>query len=257
MKIGSFADVKASKDRFLEATAAIHRETNPLNARTIVQMHDRRAVVQTPPCLPVRTERLDWYFSLPYQRRPHPRIRPITCGSIPATRCRISTPSSSWSASPSTAGSCWTTGVSAGSLSENEVNPASYAAKTARRAVSDRRVEEGAEGAGHPRRVLLAHAHPEAQPDGGVPVRRGAQDAVHDARVAPVDQRDRGAGREALEDEPRAQHGEVDPARQARGGGRRRQCAQAVHAVVATGLPVTVNSDLRSSSVNLIPPPTK
>ena len=70
--IPSFADVKASKDRFLEATAAIHRETNPLNARTIVQMHDRRAVVQTPPCLPVRTERLDWYFSLPYQRRPHP-----------------------------------------------------------------------------------------------------------------------------------------------------------------------------------------
>ncbi|MBI5201066.1 MAG: YgiQ family radical SAM protein [Elusimicrobia bacterium] len=73
--IPSFEAVKGSKDDFLKATAAIHHETNPLNARTIVQYHDRRAVVQNPPQLPVSKERMDWYFGLPYTRLPHPRYR--------------------------------------------------------------------------------------------------------------------------------------------------------------------------------------
>ncbi|MBI4347148.1 MAG: YgiQ family radical SAM protein [Elusimicrobia bacterium] len=70
--IPAFEEVKGSKDRFLEATKAIHQETNPLNARTIVQLHGRRAVVQTPPQPPVSKERMDYYFGLPYTRLPHP-----------------------------------------------------------------------------------------------------------------------------------------------------------------------------------------
>ena len=73
--IPSFEDVKASKDHFLKATAAIHHETNPLNARTIVQFHGRRAVVQNPPQLPVSKERMDYYFGLPYTRLPHPSYK--------------------------------------------------------------------------------------------------------------------------------------------------------------------------------------
>ncbi|MBI3506865.1 MAG: YgiQ family radical SAM protein [Proteobacteria bacterium] len=73
--IPSFEEVKSDKDKFLKATAAIHNETNPFNARTIVQYHAQRAVVQTPPSLPVTKERMDYYYGLPYQRRPHPKYK--------------------------------------------------------------------------------------------------------------------------------------------------------------------------------------
>lgn len=71
----SYEEVKADKDKFLKATHLIHRETSPFNAKTLVQYHDRRAVVQTPPQLPVSQERMDYFYGLPYARRPHPRYR--------------------------------------------------------------------------------------------------------------------------------------------------------------------------------------
>ncbi|OGS04320.1 MAG: YgiQ family radical SAM protein, partial [Elusimicrobia bacterium RIFCSPLOWO2_12_FULL_59_9] len=73
--IPSYEEVKSDKDKFLKATAAIHRETNPYNAKTIVQFHGTRAVVQNPPCLPVSKERMDFYYGLPYTRKPHPSYR--------------------------------------------------------------------------------------------------------------------------------------------------------------------------------------
>ncbi len=68
----SFEEVKADKAKFLEATRLIHRETSPFNARTLVQYHGRRAVVQTPPQLPVSQGRMDYYYGLPFTRRAHP-----------------------------------------------------------------------------------------------------------------------------------------------------------------------------------------
>ena len=73
--IPSFEEVKSDKDEFLKATAAIHNETNPYNARTIVQFHGGRAVVQNPPSLPAAKERMDYYYGLPYARRPHPSYK--------------------------------------------------------------------------------------------------------------------------------------------------------------------------------------
>jgi uncharacterized radical SAM protein YgiQ len=73
--IPSFERVKAGHDDFLKATRLIHSETSPFNARTIVQFHGKRAVVQTPPQLPVSQERMDFYYGLPYTRRPHPSYR--------------------------------------------------------------------------------------------------------------------------------------------------------------------------------------
>ncbi len=68
----SYEKIKSSKDEFLEATRLFHRETNPWNAKTLVQFHAQRAVVQTPPRHPVSQERMDYYYGLPYTRRPHP-----------------------------------------------------------------------------------------------------------------------------------------------------------------------------------------
>ena len=40
MTLPSFEEVKADKFKFAQATKIIHQETNPLNARTLVQYHD-------------------------------------------------------------------------------------------------------------------------------------------------------------------------------------------------------------------------
>ncbi len=68
----SFQEVKADKLAFARATKVIHQETNPLNARTLVQFHDRQAVVCNPPALPISQEDMDRVYGLPYTRRPHP-----------------------------------------------------------------------------------------------------------------------------------------------------------------------------------------
>jgi uncharacterized radical SAM protein YgiQ len=71
----SFEEVKSDKRRFALATRTIHQETNPLNARRLVQYHDRQAVVCNPPPLPVSQEDMDRIYGLPYTRRPHPMYK--------------------------------------------------------------------------------------------------------------------------------------------------------------------------------------
>jgi uncharacterized radical SAM protein YgiQ len=68
----SFEAVQSDKLAFAEATRIIHTNTNPFNAATLVQFHDRQAVVQTPPALPLSQAEMDAVFDLPYTRRPHP-----------------------------------------------------------------------------------------------------------------------------------------------------------------------------------------
>jgi uncharacterized radical SAM protein YgiQ len=71
----SFEDVKVDKHKFARATKIIHQETNPLNAKRLVQYHDRQAVVCNPPPLPITEEDMDRVYGLPYTRRPHPMYR--------------------------------------------------------------------------------------------------------------------------------------------------------------------------------------
>jgi uncharacterized radical SAM protein YgiQ len=68
----SFDEVNRDKRSFAEATKMIHNETNPYNARRLVQWHDRQAVVCNPPSLPISEAAMDAIYSLPYTRRPHP-----------------------------------------------------------------------------------------------------------------------------------------------------------------------------------------
>ena len=71
----SCEEVKASKDSFLRMAQLAHRETSPFNAKGLTQKHGARCVVVTPPQLPVSQERMDFYYGLPYTRRPHPSYR--------------------------------------------------------------------------------------------------------------------------------------------------------------------------------------
>src|SRR5205823_1745881 len=70
--IPSFEAVKADKLTFAEATRIIHINTNPFNAKTLVQYHERQAVVCNPPSLPLSEKEMDRVYDLPYTRRPHP-----------------------------------------------------------------------------------------------------------------------------------------------------------------------------------------
>lgn len=68
----TYEQVKADKLAFAEATRLIHINTNPFNAATLVQFHDRQAIVVNPPELPISESDMDHIYDLPYTRRPHP-----------------------------------------------------------------------------------------------------------------------------------------------------------------------------------------
>ncbi len=71
----SLDEVRASKESFARATRLIHHNSNPWNADTLVQPHGDRAVVQTPPSLPLEQAELDRIHELPYTRKAHPSYR--------------------------------------------------------------------------------------------------------------------------------------------------------------------------------------
>jgi len=73
--IPSFEQVAADKLAFADATKMIHNETNPYNARRLVQWHDRQAVVANPPPFPITEAAMDRIYGLPYTRKPHPVYR--------------------------------------------------------------------------------------------------------------------------------------------------------------------------------------
>src|SRR5262245_9014774 len=68
----SYDEVCRDKPTFAEATRIIHNETNPYNAKRLVQWHDRQAVVANPPAFPISQASMDAIYTLPYTRRPHP-----------------------------------------------------------------------------------------------------------------------------------------------------------------------------------------
>jgi uncharacterized radical SAM protein YgiQ len=65
---------EVAKDRraFAEMTRLAHRETNPLNAKTLTQVHGTETIVVNPPALPLTEGEMDWVYGLPYTRKPHP-----------------------------------------------------------------------------------------------------------------------------------------------------------------------------------------
>lgn len=58
---------------YAHASRVLHQESNPYNARPLVQRHGTQEVWVNPPPIPLETDEMDWIFDLPYQRRPHPR----------------------------------------------------------------------------------------------------------------------------------------------------------------------------------------
>ena len=72
LALPSYDEVSTDKPAFAEATRIIHNETNPWNARRLVQQHGTQAVVTNPPCIPISQAAMDAIYDLPFTRRPHP-----------------------------------------------------------------------------------------------------------------------------------------------------------------------------------------
>ncbi len=77
LRLPSYEQVKADPILYAHANRVLHLETNPGNARALVQAHGEGATARdvwlNPPPIPLTTAEMDWVFGLPYARSPHPR----------------------------------------------------------------------------------------------------------------------------------------------------------------------------------------
>jgi len=72
IRLPSYEAVRDDPVLYAHANRVLHLETNPGNARALVQRHGEREVWLNPPPLPLTTEEMDYVFDLPYARTPHP-----------------------------------------------------------------------------------------------------------------------------------------------------------------------------------------
>ncbi len=72
VRLPAYEEIKDDKLRYAQASRAFHLESNPGNARAIVQAHADRDVWLNPPPIPLTTAEMDHVYGLPYARAPHP-----------------------------------------------------------------------------------------------------------------------------------------------------------------------------------------
>jgi uncharacterized radical SAM protein YgiQ len=72
VRLPSYDQVAADEVLYAHASRVFHLETNPGNARALVQRHGRRELWLNPPPIPLSSRELDRVYELPYSRRPHP-----------------------------------------------------------------------------------------------------------------------------------------------------------------------------------------
>jgi uncharacterized radical SAM protein YgiQ len=72
IRLPAFDAVRDDPVLYAHASRILHLESNPGNARALVQRHDTADVWLNPPPIPLTTREMDWVYELPYQRVPHP-----------------------------------------------------------------------------------------------------------------------------------------------------------------------------------------
>ncbi len=72
VRLPSWEQVKRDPALYAHASRILHLESNPGNARALVQRHGDRELWLNPPPIPLSTKELDRLYELPYQRVPHP-----------------------------------------------------------------------------------------------------------------------------------------------------------------------------------------
>ena len=72
VRLPSYEQVKSDAVLYAHANRVLHLETNPGNARALVQAHGERDLWINPPPIPLSTAEMDHVFDLEYARSPHP-----------------------------------------------------------------------------------------------------------------------------------------------------------------------------------------
>ena len=76
IRLPSYEQVKSDPVLYAHANRVLHLETNPGNARCLVQAHGEGTIARdvwvNPPPIPLTTAEMDLVFDLPYARSPHP-----------------------------------------------------------------------------------------------------------------------------------------------------------------------------------------
>ncbi|MBA4113846.1 MAG: YgiQ family radical SAM protein [Verminephrobacter sp.] len=77
IRLPSYEQVRSDAVLYAHANRVMHLETNPGNARALVQAHGEGSIARdvwlNPPPIPLTTAEMDHVFDLPYARSPHPR----------------------------------------------------------------------------------------------------------------------------------------------------------------------------------------
>ena len=71
IRLPSFEKVRSDAVLYAHANRVLHLETNPGNARALVQKHGEVDVWFNPPPIPMTTEEMDYVFGMPFARVPH------------------------------------------------------------------------------------------------------------------------------------------------------------------------------------------
>ncbi len=72
IRLPSYEQVVDDPVLYAHASRTFHLESNPGNARALVQAHGTRDVWLNPPPIPLATPEMDGVFAAPFQRKPHP-----------------------------------------------------------------------------------------------------------------------------------------------------------------------------------------
>jgi len=72
VRLPSYEQVVADPVLYAHASRTFHLESNPGNARALIQAHGARDVWLNPPPIPLTTPEMDGVFVSPFQRKPHP-----------------------------------------------------------------------------------------------------------------------------------------------------------------------------------------
>ncbi|CAN5288124.1 YgiQ family radical SAM protein [soil metagenome] len=72
IRLPAYDVVKDNPVLYAHASRVFHLESNPGNARALVQAHGERDVWLNPPPLPLEMDEMDGVYDLPYARAPHP-----------------------------------------------------------------------------------------------------------------------------------------------------------------------------------------
>ena len=70
IRLPSFEKVCGDAVLYAHANRVLHLETNPGNARALVQAHGKRDLWVNPPALPLTTDEMDYVFGMPFTRVP-------------------------------------------------------------------------------------------------------------------------------------------------------------------------------------------